>query len=261
MNYYELLGINRDASKSEIKSAYRACAKKYHPDVNNAPNATYLFKKINEGYEILIDDEKRQKYDFELKINKKTYTEPKEEPSTESKSERAKRQQKYTEKDNSNAHKDNFENKKEQNMIKIYNLFSIIIVVSSIFLVLFYGNRERENIGPIGELVSYDVLSVEDYAPNAPYLFSQNKVCSNIVLKVNSEHKQDVLIDLDQFNLDSNYNSNQNSICRMGNSSSGDTGLIFVNKGTVIDLIFEVDKGSQNGNLNYLNQYIAQIGK
>ncbi len=64
-DYYEVLGVDKDASKDEIKRAYRKKAKKYHPDKNpdNQEEAREKFKKISEAYEVLADDEKRQRYD------------------------------------------------------------------------------------------------------------------------------------------------------------------------------------------------------
>lgn len=62
-DYYEILGVKKDASQSEIKSAYRKLAKKYHPDVNKTPEASAKFKDINEAFEVLNDKEKRQRYD------------------------------------------------------------------------------------------------------------------------------------------------------------------------------------------------------
>lgn len=62
-DYYEILGIKRDASEAEIKSAYRKLARKYHPDVNKTKDAEAKFKDINEAYEVLGDKQKRQRYD------------------------------------------------------------------------------------------------------------------------------------------------------------------------------------------------------
>ncbi|MFM7790237.1 MAG: DnaJ domain-containing protein, partial [Microcystis panniformis] len=52
-DYYEILGVSRDAGKEDIKRAYRRLARKYHPDVNKEPGAEEHFKEINRAYEIL----------------------------------------------------------------------------------------------------------------------------------------------------------------------------------------------------------------
>ncbi|KAJ8512831.1 hypothetical protein OPV22_003265 [Ensete ventricosum] len=62
-DYYSVLGVSRNASKSEIKSAYRKLARSYHPDVNKEPGAEQKFKEISNAYEVLSDDEKRSLYD------------------------------------------------------------------------------------------------------------------------------------------------------------------------------------------------------
>jgi molecular chaperone DnaJ len=63
-DYYNILGINRNASDKEIKQAYRKLARKYHPDVNPGDKtAESKFKEINEAHEVLSDPEKRKKYD------------------------------------------------------------------------------------------------------------------------------------------------------------------------------------------------------
>ncbi|HHY46890.1 MAG TPA: molecular chaperone DnaJ [Firmicutes bacterium] len=63
-DYYEILGVSRDASQEDIKKAYRKLARQYHPDMNpNDPKAEARFKEINEAYEVLGDPEKRAKYD------------------------------------------------------------------------------------------------------------------------------------------------------------------------------------------------------
>ncbi|RKZ21822.1 molecular chaperone DnaJ [bacterium] len=65
-DYYEILGVSRDASPEEIKAAYRRLAKKYHPDLNpeNRKEAEEKFKEISEAYEVLMDPEKRKLYDM-----------------------------------------------------------------------------------------------------------------------------------------------------------------------------------------------------
>jgi len=63
-DYYNILGVSRNASEREMKQAYRRLARKYHPDVNpNDKSAEAKFKEVNEAYEVLSDKEKRQKYD------------------------------------------------------------------------------------------------------------------------------------------------------------------------------------------------------
>src|ERR1035437_3923669 len=60
-NYYETLGINKNASKEEIKKAFHKLAHKYHPDKNKGDDSK--FKEVNEAYQVLSDDKKRSSYD------------------------------------------------------------------------------------------------------------------------------------------------------------------------------------------------------
>jgi curved DNA-binding protein len=62
-NYYEVLGVARDASEDDIKRAYRKLARKYHPDVSREVGAEQRFKDLNEAHEVLKDQKKRELYD------------------------------------------------------------------------------------------------------------------------------------------------------------------------------------------------------
>ncbi len=62
-DYYEILGVSRNASKEEIKKAYKKLAKKYHPDINKSPDAAEKFKEINEAAAVLTDEKRRAQYD------------------------------------------------------------------------------------------------------------------------------------------------------------------------------------------------------
>lgn len=61
--YYDRLGVSKDASQDEIKRAYRKMSKKYHPDINKEPGAEEKYKEVQEAYETLSDDQKRVAYD------------------------------------------------------------------------------------------------------------------------------------------------------------------------------------------------------
>ncbi|HMO97377.1 MAG TPA: DnaJ domain-containing protein [Tepidiformaceae bacterium] len=62
-DYYEVLGVARNADANELKKAYRKLAMEYHPDRNQSEDAAEKFKEINRAYEVLSDDQKRSVYD------------------------------------------------------------------------------------------------------------------------------------------------------------------------------------------------------
>ena len=62
-DYYEIMGVPRDASQDDIKKAYRKLARKHHPDVSDSADAEEQFKQLGEAYQVLKDPEKREAYD------------------------------------------------------------------------------------------------------------------------------------------------------------------------------------------------------
>jgi curved DNA-binding protein len=65
-NYYETLGVSKDATQEEIKKAYRKLARKYHPDISKEADAVERMQEINVAYDTLSNEEKKKQYDFEL---------------------------------------------------------------------------------------------------------------------------------------------------------------------------------------------------
>lgn len=62
-DFYQILGVPKTASETELKSAYRKLARQYHPDVNKTPEAAEKFKEVSEAYQVLSDPQKRKSYD------------------------------------------------------------------------------------------------------------------------------------------------------------------------------------------------------
>ena len=113
-NYYEILGVETDVQTSEIKSAYRKLARKYHPDINKSSEAVIIFKEITIAYETLSNEAERKKYDIINGIFKPfTDVHNSEEPKNEeAKNEEAKKSQKTS--------KAECKNKKQVNILKYW---------------------------------------------------------------------------------------------------------------------------------------------
>ncbi len=69
VDYFKVLGLSEQASRNDVKRAYRDMAKLWHPDVNKEPNAPAVFILINEAYEFLIDDERRENFGVKRQQN------------------------------------------------------------------------------------------------------------------------------------------------------------------------------------------------
>src|SRR5260221_36046 len=63
-DYYAVLGITRESTEDEIRSAYRKLARQYHPDYNKGDDAPARFREVTEAYEVLTDPQRRQRYDM-----------------------------------------------------------------------------------------------------------------------------------------------------------------------------------------------------
>ena len=66
-SYYALLGLSENASEEDVRKAYRNLVKRYHPDVNSSNDANARFILIQQAYEVLVNREKRAKYDLAMK--------------------------------------------------------------------------------------------------------------------------------------------------------------------------------------------------
>ena len=103
-NYYDILGVTPDSDENEVKTSYRHLARKYHPDVNKAPDSVQRFKDVIEAYEILSDGVKRRQYDAENGFHKTPkYDRPNSGSSTDSASSRFKNTGKSTNNYNTDA--------------------------------------------------------------------------------------------------------------------------------------------------------------
>lgn len=75
-DHYKVLGVPRDASPQKIKRAYRERVKQCHPDRNGASNAAFVFHAVHDAYATLIDTERRQRYDEQLRFYREASADP-----------------------------------------------------------------------------------------------------------------------------------------------------------------------------------------
>lgn len=127
INYYELLGVKKDASAEEIKEAYKKLMKKWHPDLNKDENAASMSMKINEAKEVLLDEEKRKDYDeyldnkVEMNYNRYTQAKKQEQDNTQ-----------YAQYENNNVTKWQY----LKDWLKYGNVSSLRKVIGTIFVLL-----------------------------------------------------------------------------------------------------------------------------
>jgi hypothetical protein len=118
LDYYQILGLEKNASKDEIKKAYRLYATKYHPDKQNGDKFfEERFKEINEAHEILIDEEKRAIYDSKLQSNKINSDSYKRERDYNKKSNDYYKREEFFKREEENLKKDEAKKKREQELI------------------------------------------------------------------------------------------------------------------------------------------------
>jgi curved DNA-binding protein CbpA len=182
-DYYQILEIPKGASKEDIKSAYKRLALKYHPDRNpNNPFAEEYFKKVNEAYHILSDDNKRMIYDYTSNTIQYTYTSTTSAPHYDAREKNTNTYQSSTYEPYRNSYDPkNFVSKKTQNRIKIITIIALLVVVIGSAWLSFYLNGQaahkyyqealeymRENqyrsaIFKLGQAIDYNSQFYEAY--------------------------------------------------------------------------------------------------
>jgi len=166
-DYYNILGVNKNASEKDIKKAYRNLAKELHPDVNKSEGAEAAFGEINEAYMVLINPKKRKSYDEGLDVKAPKLTK-------EQILELIKRQQEAMSKD-FKFHSSNIypptDYKANQKGATIINIITLIFALSFVLDYFTYGPSEQYEVQSIvqKELLSRNLEDVGNFV-----LFTEN---------------------------------------------------------------------------------------
>lgn len=144
-DYYEILGVDKSATKEEIKKAYRTLSKKYHPDVNDADNAAVFFRLLEEAYHALYNDNSQSAYDQPHQApTQTTYQEKNEnDPS----------------KDDSDINPDHYTRRSRGIFSSILRVFSKIILFP-VFVLLAFLSKVFLLIGGLTVVVGWIILGI-----------------------------------------------------------------------------------------------------
>ncbi len=199
-NYYDILGLETNASFDEIKAAYKALVKKFHPDVN--PQQREFFEKksksINEAYEILSSPSKKSSYDIRLKefLNRQYNNQPNNNYSKQKEEELKKREEelkrKQSEVDERQTKRENDlkrreetikqkVNKSKEGKTKLIFAYILVMCLCVLFVIIFANSLNRNNRDE--KLLTNNKDSIETFNAN------RSEEDSNINLKENAENK------------------------------------------------------------------------
>ena len=162
-NYYEILGISKDAKSEEIKKKYRKLALEFHPDRNKSPNAHEKFIEINLAYETLINEQLRYEYDEKIFANGKSKTKTESNNSSKTSDYYRRKEEEFKQKAKVNASKKYAEFEKTLEKIKVVkNKLEAgcgCLIILLLFLTTF-GILFRNNDSILVPIVSYTAIII-----------------------------------------------------------------------------------------------------